>query len=283
MSSKGVGLAAIAAGVVLLTTVVAPAIAAGETGVELDPANQSVHEGQNATYNVVVTNASNGVGAVDLELTVTDTDVASFADVTYEGNPNVTHDESAGWAIRFVATGMDTAENGSITVGSVQVSADAAGTTDVEISPGDLSDESGRSYSITGVHNATLAVEAVDTPTGGSGGDGSNAGSGGGGGGGDIGGGSSDSDGDDSTETESETETDETSPGATEDGQTDDNESAVQTPDDTSTNESDPVDSEPQGLSGTSVLIVVGLLLSVIAISALWYTSRGSSGHPFDT
>lgn len=160
-----------AVGIMLVVAIISmPATAASNTDVILEPGSDSVDINQTATFDVVVTNASRGVGAVTANISVTDGDVASAAGVVYEGNPSFTSNRAAGDEIRFAATGMDTADNGSVTIGSVQFTGESAGSTTITMRLGDLSDEPGESYQVHETEGAQLSVGDTIGSSGGSGG-----------------------------------------------------------------------------------------------------------------
>lgn len=153
--------------VLALTLLSAPGAAATETAVVLEPDTTTVEVGQTTSYDVVVRNASEGVGAVEANVSIADEGVATVANVSYRGNPSFTSGSAAGSEVRFAATGMDTADQGRVTLGSVRIEGETAGTTGVEIHVGDVSDEPGESYTIHGSEGAELTVTDPE-PSGGS-------------------------------------------------------------------------------------------------------------------
>ncbi|OYR38160.1 hypothetical protein DJ82_12875 [Halorubrum sp. Ib24] len=141
---------------------------APETQVQLRASDSTVRVGETATYDVVVANASGGVGDHAAVVSVGDPSVASIADVSLRGNQS---DEAAGVSIaadgssaNLTAGPTDIAENGGVVVATVTVSGDATGTSDVELSVDGLATEAGDPYNVTAVRGASLTVEPNSDP-----------------------------------------------------------------------------------------------------------------------
>ncbi|WP_435074303.1 hypothetical protein [Halorubrum sp. HHNYT27] len=141
---------------------------APETQVHLRPSDSTVRVGETATYDVVVENASGGVGDHAAVVSVGDPGVASITDASLRGNQS---DEAAGVSIaadgssaNLTAGPMDIAENGSVVVATVTVRGDAAGTTDVGLRVDGLATEAGDPYNVTDVRGASIAVEPNPDP-----------------------------------------------------------------------------------------------------------------------
>ncbi|MBX0324348.1 hypothetical protein EGH21_15060 [Halomicroarcula sp. F13] len=150
-------------------TIEEPSEPAKETTVSLQPTDQTTAVGVGTTYDVVVDSADGGVGAAELRVAIDDTSVASITDA------NVV-DDSATEEIEVAADGSwvdveyafaDTADTGSVTVATVSVEGNSAGTANLSVEPTDdnsevlVFDEGGQGYDVTGTNGATLDVEAV--------------------------------------------------------------------------------------------------------------------------
>jgi hypothetical protein len=141
---------------------------APQTAVRLGPTDATVEVGETATYEVIVANASAGVGDHAAVISVGDPSVASITDVSPRGNQS---GEGAGVSIAadgssasLTAGPMDAAENGSVVVATVTVSADAAGTTDVGLGVDGLATSAGDSYDVTDASGASLTAEPKPDP-----------------------------------------------------------------------------------------------------------------------
>jgi pectinesterase len=135
----------------------------------LQPQSATVPVGGETNLTIVLRNADDGVGTYG-NLTVS---VANPSDVTVTG----IHDETgAGANVQSVAAdgssatisaqfGGDTANTGRVTVATVEVAGQAAGTTALTLqATGDIFRESGSLYEVTGTQDGTLTVEAGDGP-----------------------------------------------------------------------------------------------------------------------
>ena len=68
-----------------------PVSAAGPTTVSLSPTSSTVAPGATTTYDVVVENASGGVGAYTFNISVQDPSVGEITDVSLGGSPGLTN------------------------------------------------------------------------------------------------------------------------------------------------------------------------------------------------
>jgi len=141
---------------------------APETAVHLRASDSTVRVGETTAYDVVVANASGGVGDHAAVVSVGDPGVASIADVSLRGDRSA---EAAGVSIaadgssaNLTAGPMDPAENGSVVVATVTVSGDAVGTGDVGLRVDGLDTAAGDPYNVTAVRGAPLTVEPNPDP-----------------------------------------------------------------------------------------------------------------------
>jgi len=141
---------------------------APETEVHLRASDSTVRVGETTAYDVVVANASGGVGDHAAVVSVGDPGVASIADVSLRGDRSA---EAAGVSIaadgssaNLTAGPMDPAENGSVVVATVTVSGDAVGTGDVGLRVDGLDTAAGDPYNVTAVRGAPLTVEPNPDP-----------------------------------------------------------------------------------------------------------------------
>jgi len=139
------------------------AAAAGSTSVQLSPTTASINESRSQTFDLVVSDADGGVGAINAEISVDDADIASIRDMKLEGDPGVeTVDiESDGSEVFVRAALMDTADTGEVTVGTLTVEGVGAGSTDLDLSVESLGDEDGDPYTVGGTPGSSLTVQGT--------------------------------------------------------------------------------------------------------------------------
>ncbi|AJF27941.1 hypothetical protein SG26_19445 (plasmid) [Haloarcula sp. CBA1115] len=142
---------------------------AGTTSVVVQPSTDTVTVGNTTTVDIVVTSTTDGVGSLDLDIASTNGSVATVSNTSVAGNPETVQSAEEANGVRIAATGMDTADSGSISVVSVTLTGEAAGTSDVDLTVAAVGDESGTAYNVTSVRDGTLTVESGDntaaTPT----------------------------------------------------------------------------------------------------------------------
>jgi hypothetical protein len=151
---------------VLCLGVVAGAVAgAPASEVMLSPKDGPVQPGETVAYDVVVENASGGVGSFDVTVRTNDSAVVAIRNVTYDDSADYTRDAEGPTEARLAATGMNTLDTGPVTVATVTVEAADLGTAELSVSVTALGDESGDPYTVTDEQNRTLSVEPEPTPT----------------------------------------------------------------------------------------------------------------------
>ena len=159
LPTTGVGAAviiAVTAGLVL---------GAGATSVAIQPDTTTVTVGETTTVDIVVESADDGVGSIDLELAVTDAAVANVTDVSVAGNPSTVRTTGGTDSVRIAATGMDTADTGTVTVATVTLAGESPGTTSLDLTVAAVGNESGSAYDVRGTTDGALTVESAATPT----------------------------------------------------------------------------------------------------------------------
>lgn len=134
-----------------------------ETTVVLEPADETVHVGETTTYDVVVEQADGGVGAYNFTVSARSGAVASLRDVSLESNPDVQKTDvtyaSDNTSVQAVAALSDTRDSGRVTIATVTVAGEAAGTSDLQLTVTALGTESGQSYEVTGTRDSSITVE----------------------------------------------------------------------------------------------------------------------------
>ncbi|RDZ63826.1 hypothetical protein C5B90_11925 [Haloferax sp. Atlit-12N] len=173
-----------------LALAVAPGVsaAAGSTAVALEPTNQTVGNGETTTFDVVVTNASGGVGAANISFSVANETAAitqvAFSHETVENNTTYASDNSSATLTGY---GLDTNQTGSVVVATVTVRGNATSAAETEVTPhvNALGDEDGNDYTVNEERSAQLdvATSSGDDGSGGGGDDGDDGDSGSGDGG----------------------------------------------------------------------------------------------------
>lgn len=139
------------------------AMGAGTTSVAVQPSSDTVASGETTTVDIVVESATGGVGSIDIELSITDGSLANVSESTVAGNPGTVQKSGDRNRVRLAATGMDTADSGTVTVASVTLTGESAGTTPLALTVTAIGDESGESYSVGDERDGELTVEASDT------------------------------------------------------------------------------------------------------------------------
>jgi hypothetical protein len=142
-----------------LTAGVTPAFAAGTTDVRVAAGPVPVTAGGTTTAELVVASAGGGVGAYDLRVTLDDDSRARVAAIEAVGSPGSVNASVApdGASARIAATGVETADDGTVRLARVTVRGVAPGTTTLDIAVRALSDEGGLDYEATG-QAATVVV-----------------------------------------------------------------------------------------------------------------------------
>ncbi|MFB6092297.1 MAG: hypothetical protein ABEK02_04715 [Haloquadratum sp.] len=139
------------------------AASAGSTSVRLAPTTATVAEGGSQTFDIVVSNADGGVGAVTATISVGNTDVAAIRDVELHGDPGVrTVDVARDGSKVFVrAALMDTDDTGRVTIGTVTIAGAGPGTSDVSLAVSSLGNETGSPYDVGTTPGSSLTVEGT--------------------------------------------------------------------------------------------------------------------------
>lgn len=129
-----------------------------ETEVRLDPTDVSVETGEKVTFDVVVTDATFGVSAYDVRVSV-DGGVARVSNSEFRGDPRLTDRPTlVADAVTLRAAGADTADSGSVVVATVTVQAFQKGETDVSVNVDTLGNEDERSYEVTATSGTTVSA-----------------------------------------------------------------------------------------------------------------------------
>jgi len=166
-SARSIG-SALLAGLVALTVVSSTfagvGAAAGETTLDLTTSDDRIATGETTTYDVAVASADGGVGAYELEVELGDATVGSVVDVEPHGDPGWTDVQIAddGSRASITAAGADTDQTGTVTIVSVTVRGDDAGSTGLDLVVDALGDEQGDGYDVQAVNGAELSVYEPD-------------------------------------------------------------------------------------------------------------------------
>ncbi|MFW6317752.1 MAG: hypothetical protein ACOC06_04700, partial [Halorubrum sp.] len=135
-----------------------------DEGGELDEAGATIDAGDTATYEVVVANASGGVGAQAFRIDIDDPTHATMADVSVGGDADDATTEVTlvddGQSANVTAALTDTDDNGSVTVATVTLRGHAVGTTDIGLRVDALGTETGTAYNVTAAGAAPISVES---------------------------------------------------------------------------------------------------------------------------
>ncbi|RLM57437.1 hypothetical protein DVK02_06625 [Halobellus sp. Atlit-31R] len=143
------------------------AATAGSTSVRLSPTTATINESRSQTFDLVVSDADGGVGAVTATISVGDADVASIEEVELRGDPGVeTVDVASDGSEVFVRAALMETDTGTVTIGTVTVEGTEEGSSDVDLSVESLGDEAGDPYEVGTTPGSSLTVsgtaDAVD-------------------------------------------------------------------------------------------------------------------------
>jgi hypothetical protein len=135
------------------------------TAVRLDPSTEALESGETATFDVVMDDASSGVGGFNVEVSSGDTDVATITDVEFASNVDTSEAEFAADNSSVQAEqALSNIESGSnVTLATVTVTGEGAGTTDLSLSVTEVVDAAGSIYDTRSVSDATVSVESAPT------------------------------------------------------------------------------------------------------------------------
>jgi surface glycoprotein (TIGR04207 family) len=147
----------------------APAAAAGNTTVSLQPGSQSVSATQTATYNVTVDTVDNGVSAYSFNVSINDTSVGEITDVSLVGPTqidgtfnNITYADDNSSVMAYTTSDGDVLSDG--TIATVTVSGVNPGNASLSLEVNQLADQDGNDYTISGTNGATLEVVETNNP-----------------------------------------------------------------------------------------------------------------------
>jgi hypothetical protein len=163
--------AVLALAVSVAVTVAAPvqfAAAAGTTAVGLSPADSTVQAGSTTTVDVVVESADGGVGAYNIDVSVVDPATATITGIAPGGNPSESTTETTvagdGSNAGVAAALADTDDTGTVTVATITLEGQAAGTADLNLTVNALGDETGAPYTVDEVSHGTITVTTPNAP-----------------------------------------------------------------------------------------------------------------------
>jgi hypothetical protein len=132
--------------------------------VSVSPATQNLSAGETTEFDVVVDNVTAGIGAYDLNVTSSNASIAQITDVTLGGNPSdltttISYSDNDD-RVSIEAALADTADTGEVTIVTVTVSGEAAGSADIGLDIAAIGDEDGNPIEISSVSDGSLTVKA---------------------------------------------------------------------------------------------------------------------------
>ena len=144
----------------------------GEINVSLEPTEQTVDEGDTVEFEVVIEDPDDGIGAYDVDISLSDGDVASITDFENTQDPDFDNSEIAedGNSISLEAGmgGNVYAPEDQTTIATITLEGETLdgedNSTDLNINADDLrvDDQDGDTYDILDVNDGTLNVEVED-------------------------------------------------------------------------------------------------------------------------
>ncbi|WP_277554665.1 S8 family serine peptidase [Halobaculum limi] len=129
-----------------------------------EPSTVRVNTGDERTVNLTLANATNGVGALDVTLSLANVSTARITGVTVvpDGGSTNVDIASDGGSARVTAALLDTNDTGSVPLLRVTVAGGTNGSTTLTATPNEISDEPGLPYIVDA--NATTTVQVGDVP-----------------------------------------------------------------------------------------------------------------------
>jgi hypothetical protein len=148
------------------------ATGAGETTVSLAPATDEITTGSTTTVEIIVENASDGVGAVNATISLSTESVATISNVSLDDSAIAVDVEmnAANTSATVTGYGLNTNDTGQIVVGRVSLQGESTGDADVTLQMNALGDESGIDYSVTSTTGTNLSVSSPSDGSDGGGG-----------------------------------------------------------------------------------------------------------------
>jgi len=136
--------------------------------VSVRPGERSVEPGTEATFDVVVENAVNGISAVSVELSVSDADVATPTDVELTKETSLSDAEFSDGAVAVeAAMGDNTFDPAAeIVPMTVTVETQSPGTTELRIDTATFTDADNETYAVGQTTDATVTVDSGDERSG---------------------------------------------------------------------------------------------------------------------
>ena len=136
--------------------------------VSVRPGERSVEPGTEATFDVVVENAVNGISAVSVELSVSDADVATPTDVELTKETSLSDAEFSDGAVAVeAAMGDNTFDPAAeIVPMTVTVETQSLGTTELRIDTATFIDADNETYAVGQTTDATVTVDSGDERSG---------------------------------------------------------------------------------------------------------------------
>jgi hypothetical protein len=166
LRKRGVAVALVLSLMMLVVTVPA-ASAATTTDASVVVSADRLQTGETTTVDVVVGNVDGGVGAAEMRIAVTDPSVASIEDVSVRGGSMFTETNFAddGSSVDVEYAGANTSNSGRVTILSVTITGQTAGSTAISLGPSGgegeirIYDEEGSGYDLSSTADATLSVD----------------------------------------------------------------------------------------------------------------------------
>jgi len=149
-----------------LTDAERPVVSTNEVTVSLSPANPVVPPGEQQTYDVLASGTDGGVAAYELNLTIESPAVGAFVGYESENEPlfadaNIS---AGGSALKIITSLGDNKHEpaGTVVLGTITVEPGnvSTGSTTLSVDGARVMDNENIFYNVTGVENATLAVNA---------------------------------------------------------------------------------------------------------------------------
>jgi hypothetical protein len=142
---------------------------ASDTAIALERNSGEVTVGSTAIVEIIVQNTSDGIGAINATISLSNGEAAKISDIDLDDSANVV-DTQAGPAetsVTVTAYGLNTTDSGAVVVGTATVQGESPGDTDITLQVSALGDESGIDYNITSTTGTSISVSSSGGGSGG--------------------------------------------------------------------------------------------------------------------
>lgn len=137
--------------------------AAKPTDVYLDPQSKEIGSSETTTYTVRVASATEGVAAVDLEASISNTTVADISSASVGGSPSSVNVSNDGDSAQISGSGMGISAGSNTAVATIELSGAEAGTTGLNLNVQSVETLQRESYDVRSTTGSTITVTSMNS------------------------------------------------------------------------------------------------------------------------